>query len=129
MLLAAFSLALAAQPQRPIRAGCIDVRPLFVPVELQGRIVERPSRSGGATAYDLVLDRTICIDGGAVSSSDQRLARIGIYATDRAIQPRLRAHVGQSVRIRGQAFTTYSLVQPGRVTIVVNVEVIAAAGR
>jgi hypothetical protein len=126
MLLAAFSLALAAQAQRPLRAGCIDARPLFAAVELEGRVVQRPSR-GSTPAYELVLDRPICVDDGANANPNLRLGRIGIYATDGAIRPRLRAHLGQSVRIRGQAFTTFSIAERGRPVVVVNVQAIAAA--
>jgi hypothetical protein len=121
-------LAIAAPGQRPIRAGCIDVRPLFAPVELDGRIVETPSR-GGAPAYDLVLSRTICVDDGNLANPDLRLARVRIYATDRALLASLRAYVGRGVHVRGQAFATFSVAQPGRPIVVVNVQAIAAAGR
>lgn len=107
-------------------AGCIDVRPLFVAVELRGTIVQRSSRSGPA-AWDLALDRPICVDDGAPSAP---LARVGVYATGRAALSRLRAHVGRRVRLRGQAFTTFAISRPRRAIMVVNVQAVdAAAGR
>jgi hypothetical protein len=122
---AALGLALAAQGQRPIRAACIDVRPLFVAVDLRGTIVARPSR-GASPAYDLALERPICVDDGAPSPP---LARVGVYATGRAGLARLAAHLGRRVRLRGQAFTTFTIARPRRANMVVNVRAIEAAAR
>ena len=117
-LIAALALASAG--------GCIDVRPLFVAVELRGTIVRRASR-GGPAAWDLALDRPICVDDGAPSAP---LARVGIYATVRPALSRLRAHVGRRVRVRGQAFTSFAIARPRRAIMVVDVEAVdAAAGR
>lgn len=127
-LLIAAGLALAAEAQRPIRAGCIDVRGLFVAVELRGVVVERAAGGGRPATYDLALDPTVCVDDGALANPDHRVAQVGLYASNARLMPAVRGAVGRRVRVRGQAFTSFA-VQSYRPIMVVNVQAVEAADR
>lgn len=119
-LATALGLALAAQGERPIRADCLDVRRMLGEVSLTGRIVprfiERPpigpngERNPPPTlVYDLLLEPTICVDDGQLANPDDRVARVGLYAHDPAIEPRISGAGERRVRVRGRQFTSFSV--------------------
>jgi uncharacterized protein DUF4431 len=80
------------------------------------------------TTYILTLPAPICIDdGGESADPDRRFDRVHLYTVNEAVWPRLRAGVGQQVRVQGRGFAE----QTGHhhAPLVVDVSTIRIEGR